>query len=165
MGCSTGHGLIFMNSQDILRIQQVEASIQPFRSLLDRKPPHGGWVRAIREALGMTHAQLGHRAGKAQQTIEGMQRSEAAGTIQLGTLRQLAEAMGCQLVYAVVPVRPIEEMRRERAVALAREMLQRTSHSMKLEDQAVGDDAERRTLERLITQLLAGNPRRLWDQS
>ena len=154
-----------MDSQDILRIQQVEASVEPFRSLLHRKPPHGGWVRAIREALGMTHAHVGQRVGKAQQTIEGLQRSEAAGTIQLATLRQLAEAMDCQLVYAVVPVRPIEKMRRERAVALAQEMLQRTSHSMKLEDQAVGEEAERRALDRLVTQLLAGNPRRLWDQS
>lgn len=154
-----------MEDKDILRIQQVEASVEPFRAVLDRSPPPHGWIRTIREALGMTHGQLGKRVGKTQQTVEGMQRSEAARTIQLDTLHQLAEAMGCRLVYAIVPVKPLEEMRRERAVELARKTLARTAHSMNLEAQGVGKEAEQRALDRLVTKLLAGNPRRLWDQT
>lgn len=111
----------------------------------------------------MTHAQLARRLGKTQQTIERLQRSEAAGTIQLDRLRQLAEAMGCKLVYAVVPDKPLEEMRRARAVELARKTLGRSVHSMNLEAQGVGEAAEQRALERLVGKLLAGNPRRLWD--
>lgn len=152
-----------MKDQDILKIQQVEASVEPFKAVLDQSAPSGGWVRAVREALGMTHAQLAQRLGKTQQTIEGMQRSEAAGTIQLDTLRQLAEAMGCKLVYAVVPAKPFEEMRRARAEQLARKTLSRSTHSMKLEAQGVGEAAEQRAYERLVAKLLAGNPRRLWD--
>lgn len=152
-----------MKDHDLLKIQQVESSVEPFRALLDQSVPPGGWGRAIREALGMTHAQLGKRLGKTQQTVERMQRSEAAGTIQLDTLRQLAEAMGCKLVYAVVPDKPLEEMRRARAGELARNTLSRSAHSMKLEAQGVGERAEQRAQERLIAGLLAGNPRRLWD--
>ena len=92
-----------------------------------------------------------------------MQRSEAAGTIQLDTLRQLAEAMGCKLVYAVVPDKSLEEIRRARAEQLARKTLSRSTHSMKLEAQGVGEAAEQRAQERLVAKLLAGNPRRLWD--
>lgn len=152
-----------MKDQDILKIQQVETSIEPFRAVANQSVPSSGWVRAIREALGMTHAQLAKRMGKTQQTIERMQRSEAAGTIQLDTLRQLAEAMGCKLVYAVVPDKPLEEMRRARAEELARKTLARSAHSMKLEAQGAGEVAERRAMERLVANLLAGNPRRLWD--
>jgi len=154
-----------VKDQDILKIQQVEASVEPFRAVRNQSAPSGGWIRAIREALGMTHAQLGQRLGKTQQTIEGMQRSEAAGTIQLDTLRQLAEAMGCRLVYGVVPAKPLEEMRHARAVELARKTLSRSAHSMKLEAQGVGEGAEQRALERLVAKLLAGNPRRLWDRT
>ncbi len=66
-----------------------------------------------------------------------MQRREATGTIQLDTLRELAEAMGCKLVYAVVPDKPLEEVRRARALELARKTLARSTHSMKLEAQGV----------------------------
>ena len=153
-----------MREIDLLRIQQLEEAVKPFRRTVDIAPPVGGWIRAIREALGMTNVQLAKRlARKAPQTIEDMQQSEAAGTIKLHTLRELAEAMGCRLVYAVVPVKPLDELRRDRATDIARKTLLRTSHSMKLEAQDVGSKAEQRALERQIEKLLIGNPKRLWD--
>ncbi|MGO6762544.1 helix-turn-helix domain-containing protein, partial [Rhizobium ruizarguesonis] len=57
-----------------------------------RAPPKG-WVRALRDALGMTGAQLGTRIGVRPQTVEAIEKSEAAGTIQLNTLRRAAEAL------------------------------------------------------------------------
>jgi predicted DNA-binding mobile mystery protein A len=153
-----------MRDIDILRIQQLEDVLGPFRKVLGAVPPMGGWVRAIREAIGMTNVQLAKRLGRrAPQTVEDMQQSEAAGTIKLDTLRQLAEAMGCRLVYAIVPVKPLDELRRERAMEVARRTLKRTSHSMKLEAQDVGSKEEQRALDRQVEKLLAGNPRRLWE--
>jgi predicted DNA-binding mobile mystery protein A len=112
----------------------------------------------------MTNVQLAKRLGrKAPQTIEDMQQSEAAGTIKIGTLRELAEAMGCRLVYAVVPVKPLDELRKERATEIVRKALARTSHSMKLEAQDVDSKAEERALARQVEKLLLGNPKRLWD--
>ncbi|MGD9596833.1 MAG: mobile mystery protein A [Steroidobacteraceae bacterium] len=153
-----------MRDIDILRIQQLEELLKPLRKVADIQPPVGGWIRAIREAIGMTNVQLAKRLGRrAPQSIEDLQQSEAAGTIKLDRLRELAEAMGCRLVYAVVPGKPLDELRRERAVEVARRILRRTSHSMKLEAQDVGSKEEERALGRQVEKLLAGNPKRLWE--
>lgn len=153
-----------MRDIEILRIQQLEEALKPLRKVLDVTPPVTGWIRAIREAIGMTNVQLAKRLGRrAPQSIEDLQQSEAAGTIKLDRLRELAEAMGCRLVYAVVPVKPLDELRKERAVEVARKTLRRTSHSMKLEAQDVGSKEEQRALDRQVEKLLTGNPKRLWE--
>ena len=84
-------------------------------------------------------------------------------TIQLQTLRKLAEALGCRVVYAVVPPKPLPELRRDRARAVARRRLQPVCHPMKLEAQGVSPKEEQGQLELLIQKLLAGNPKQLWD--
>lgn len=153
-----------MRDLDLLRIQQFEDGLKPFRQALDVPIPQRGWIRALRETLGMTTAQLARRLGKtAPQSIADIQDSEAAGTIKLNTLRDAAEAMGCRLVYALVPVRPIEEMRRQRAEEIAERELAPSSHSMRLEDQGLEATAEQRARERLVERLLRGRPQRLWD--
>lgn len=150
--------------RETLRLQQLEDSTAPVRSAGEVRRPNRGWVRAIREGLGMTNVQLTKRMRKkAPQTIEGMQKSEVAETIQLGTLRKLAEAMGCRLVYAVVPPKPLAEIRRDRARQIAERVIKRTAHSMRLEGQGISDEAERRQLENLIDQILADDPKTLWQ--
>ena len=150
--------------REVLRLRQLEETIGPFRNLGDPRRPSGGWVRAIREALGMTNVQLAKRLKmKAPQTIEDMQKSETTETIQIKTLRKLADALGCRLVYAVVPAKALGDMRRDRARAMARRVIQRVSHSMKLEAQGVSTDEEERQLNALIEKILADNPKKLWD--
>src|SRR3546814_3344955 len=65
--------------------------------------PPRGWLRAIRDALGMSGRQLGKRLGITPQSVAELERSETLGTIQLKTLRRAAEALDCTLVYALVP--------------------------------------------------------------
>jgi predicted DNA-binding mobile mystery protein A len=101
--------------------------------------PPKGWIRAIRDALGMSGAQLGRRLKVSPQTVEAMEKSEAAGTIQLNTLRRAAEAMDCTLVYALVPRTSLGNTVRNRARQIAKAALARVSHTMKLEDQDTGD--------------------------
>jgi len=152
-----------MKETDILRIQQLEDNFKPLRRLRTT-PPVGGWLRAIREAMGMTNVQLAARLGrKAPQTVEDIQKSEAAGTARLDSLRELAEAMGCRLVYAIVPDKPIMDVLRNRATEVARHMILRTSHTMKLEAQEVNANEEQRALARQVDKLLRGHLKRLWD--
>lgn len=152
-----------MRDIDILRIQQLEELLKPLRKV-NITPPVGGWIRAIREAIGMTNVQLAKRLGRrAPQSIEDLQQSEAAGTIKLDRLRELAEAMGCRLVYAVVPAKPLDDLRKDRAIEVARQSLRRTSHSMRLEAQDVGSKGKQRALDLQVKKLLAGNPKRLWE--
>jgi predicted DNA-binding mobile mystery protein A len=125
--------------------------------------PRGGWLRALREALGMTQGQLGGRAGISRQSVQDFERAEADRRITLESLDKLARAMGCRLSYALVPENgSIDGLRERQALALADALMQPAHHSMKLEAQGVAD-AERERQRRLLADaLLNGSPRKLW---
>lgn len=152
-----------MTVKKSLSIQQLEDHLRFLRGASGIARPPGGWIRAIREALGMTNAQLAKRVKRRPQTVLDLQQRESAQTIQLNTLRELAEGMDCELVYAVVPRKPLEQTVRERAEAVARRMLRRTGHSMELERQGIGVREVTRALDREIERLLAGSRRKLWE--
>ena len=153
-----------MKELDTLRLQQVEDSLAPFRGVMDIPVPKGGWVEAVRASLGISRVVLARRLErKASQTVDDMLASEAAGTIKLNTLRELAEAMDCRLVYAVVPNRPLNEIRRRQALKTAGKLLKPASHSMKLEDQGITTEQHKRAIGRMVDKLLAGSPRKLWE--
>jgi predicted DNA-binding mobile mystery protein A len=124
-----------------------------------------GWIRAVREAHGMTTRQLARRMGKVQSAVVEMEQSEARDSISLSTLRQAAEALDCTLVYALVPNRPIDDLLRVRAADLASQQLARASHTMALENQGLDRAAQDAERERLIDALLRGSPARLWDDA
>ena len=124
------------------------------------KAPVRGWIKAIREALGMTTEQLSKRLGIKQPSIVAIEQSEAKGTIELATLRRAADALDCVLVYAFVPNEPLEAIVRERARRFARRRRAPVEHSMLLEDQAVtGKDTDKR-LDEIVRET---NPRLFWD--
>jgi predicted DNA-binding mobile mystery protein A len=127
------------------------------------RPPRG-WIKAIREALGMTTAQLAQRLAIAQPSAVGLEKSEDSKAITLATLERAARALDCTLVYALVPRKPLEEIVRERARARARERLRSISHSMALEDQRVREEDESAQLERLVQKLIDGPGSTLWDE-
>ncbi|SCX35902.1 mobile mystery protein A [Agrobacterium rosae] len=149
--------------QNELARKHLERKLSPLRSIA-LVPPARGWLRAIREALGLTGAQLAARLGVVPSRIPALEKAEANGGTTLKTMREAAEAMGCTFVYAIVPTKPLDEMLRARAVALADAELARVHHTMRLEDQALDarDLADAR--ERLVASYLSGNPRRLWDK-
>ena len=123
--------------------------------------PVRGWIKAIREALGMTAEQLAKRLGVKQPSVVALEQSEAKGTIELATLRRVAEALDCTLIYALVPNKPLEQTVRERARLFARRRREPIEHSMALEDQKV----QRKETEALIDEILREtNPRRFWDE-
>lgn len=133
------------------------------RSQTIARPPRG-WLRAIRDALGLTTAQLAKRLGVSQPRIVALEKGEVDETVTLASLRRAAEAMDCQLVYAMVPKHPLVDMLRQRAEVKADEQIARVSHTMSLENQSLTADDQRRQREILIDQLLHGNLSRLWDE-
>src|SRR5271155_774664 len=86
--------------------------------------PIRGWISAIRTGLGMSSAQLARRLGIKQPSVIALEQSEAKGTIELATLRRVAAALDCTLVYALVPNRPLESIVRDRARGLMRRRLE-----------------------------------------
>jgi len=127
-----------------------------------RAPPKG-WIRAIRDALGMTGVQFAAKLGVRPQSVDALEKSEANGSIKLDTLRRAAEALDCTVVYALVPNKSLEEMVRSRARTIAMRDLGRVSHTMKLEAQGTGDaDLETRINAYIRDNL---NERDLWSGS
>jgi predicted DNA-binding mobile mystery protein A len=144
-------------------IAALERRISPLRPWPSTRPARG-WLRAIRDALGMTTAQYAARLGVSQPRIIALEKGEAQETVTLATLRRAAEALDCKLVYAIVPNQPMEKMLRERARPIAEKQLARTSHTMRLENQGLSNHELALEKDRLIEELLLGNPRRLWDE-
>lgn len=123
------------------------------------QPPSRGWIKAIREALGMTTAQLAKRLGIRQPSVVNLQMSEEKGTIELATLRRAAAALDCTLVYALIPNEPLETTIRERARAFLRRRRQPVEHTMLLEDQQVKDGLTDAQLDEVLRET---NPRLFW---
>jgi predicted DNA-binding mobile mystery protein A len=144
--------------------KHLDRRLAPLRKAEDLTRPPRGWIKAIREAIGMTTAQLAGRTGVSQSRIPRIEQGEVNGSVTLKTLRTIAEGMDCTLVYALVPNRPLDDMLRERASQLADRQLARTHHTMKLENQALGRGDLKGERERLVAEWLRGDARRMWDE-
>ena len=127
--------------------------------------PAGGWLKAVRESLGLTSRQLAARMGVAPSRVTTIEKAEVTGGTTLRTLREAAEAMNCTFVYAIVPIQPLDDILRNQAVRKAEQELSRHDHTMRLENQTLtkSDLADERA--RLVRDLLAGSPRRVWDDA
>ena len=156
-----GH-IIMDKKQAALARKQLERRLAPLRDLQLAAPPRG-WMRAIREALGMSTRQLAVRMKAAPSRIPAIEKAEISGATTIKTLREAAAAMNCAFVYAFVPTKPLDDILRERAAEKAGQDIARLDHTMRLENQPLlkSDlDDERR---RMIDLILASSPRSIWE--
>ncbi len=120
-----------------LQLQQLDRHMAGIR-VCER--PSDGWIRAVRKALGMSVRQLATRMGMSQQAVSQFEASELDDSVTLKTLRKAAEAMGCQFVYAIVPLSgSLQDIVREQATQKAKEIATAVDHTMQLEAQGVGN--------------------------
>jgi predicted DNA-binding mobile mystery protein A len=119
--------------------RRLDEKLTRLAAVSDSDMPTKGWVQAIRTVLGMTGTQFAARLGVSWQSMADLEKSEAAGTIQLQTLRKAAEALDCRLVYALVPKTSLTQAVETRARTIARRNLARVAQTMALEDQSVID--------------------------
>jgi len=112
----------------------------------------------------MTTAQFRKRLGVSQPRIIQLEKSEVNGGVTLHTLQRAAEALGCRLVYVLVPERPLAEIVKERATLIADRQSTSVEHTMRLEDQAVTDKRAARELRQQMIEELLRRPARLWDE-
>ena len=145
-----------------LRLEQVQATLSGYADLVKRQPPTRGWLKLIREALGRTERQQAQRLGISGATLHKSEQSEAEDRISLGQLRKLADGLDCELVYALVPRRPLTDVVQERARAIAMEEVGSVAHTMGLEDQRPSADRLRKQVERRTEELLRGRWSDLW---
>lgn len=147
----------------LLQLRQAAATLDPLIARRLPAKPSRGWIHAIRTALGMSAVALGRRvAVRSPSAVKKYEQAEIDETISLGTLRKVAAALGCELQYALVPMKPLETLLEDRAYEVARAQLSAVAHTMALEDQAVSPGAQPLQVELLAKELLAGSRRDLW---
>ncbi len=148
-----------------LKLRQLDDTLACWRAADLPARPSSGWLKAVREALGMTATHVAGRLGVRTSTVTRLESSEADDTISLVTLRRAAEALGCELHYALVPRQSLADTLQARANSVAREQMAAISHTMGLEAQATSAQAIDEQTRALAQSLLAGSRRVLWKDS
>lgn len=126
--------------------------------------PHKGWIKAVKEALGMSSKQLAARLGVSPPRITALEKSEVEETVTLASLRRAAEALDCALVYSFVPKGSFEEVLQTRARRIAAEIIGKVDHTMLLEAQNLQSDKLNEEIENLAAQILREQHKIIWDK-
>jgi predicted DNA-binding mobile mystery protein A len=122
-----------------LRLKQLDRSLEPYKAAGKIPRPSKGWIRTIRQALGVSSGELARRLGTSRQLPLQLEKGEAEDRITLKSLRAVANALDCDLVYALVPrAGSMEELIENRARVEAKKRVLGVEHSMALENQAAG---------------------------
>ena len=143
--------------------RRLDTRLRRLRPLVDEPRPHRGWIRAIRDALGMSSTELAKRIGVSQQAVVSLEQSEVDYTAKLETLRSAAEALDCQLVYALVPRTSLNDAVIAQARRKAARLLTPVVHHSRLEDQSIADDDTAAQVDELAQQFV--DRRGLWADS
>jgi len=145
---------------------QLDAKLAELRPFVDlAAPPRGGWLKSLRESLGMTAAQMAKRTGISKQSVRAIETNEVKRTASLRSLDRAARALGCTLTYAIVPQRSLEELVETRAHEVARRKLGRVGHSMALEAQRPPSGLTDLQVTELAKEIKDELSRELWDES
>jgi len=143
--------------------EAIGAETRAFPRMKPTALPRAGWIRAIRDALGISQSQIARRVGVSRATVQQWERAEARRRITVHSLDQVAAAMGCAVALAIVPkVGTLDDVRRRQARAKAIAIVKKEDAPE--DPDAVADltAAQRHRVERIVARLLRGSPRRLW---
>jgi len=151
------------NKKKLVR-EQIEAALRRLSPLREINPPTKGWIRAIRNGLGMTARQLAGKLGVAQQAVARIERDELAGSVTIKTMRRVAECLDCVFVCGFVPRSSLESTIRTQAQRLASKRLSQASQTMTLENQALSTSENRRVLSEMVDELVDTMPANLWNE-
>ncbi len=147
-------------SRQTLQRKQIEARLKKLGRV---HTPPGGWIKALSESLGMTTRQLAIRIGVSQPAVMKMHKGEVDGTISLNSLRKVAEALGCDLHYALAPkTGALSEIIDEQAAKVAKKIIKETSHTMDLEKQGLSEKEKNQQIKELTEKLIRELPNTLW---
>lgn len=150
------------NQSKWLRIEQLDQLFQNVRAVRIAVP-RPGWIKETRGALGMTAAQLARRLGISQPSLAGLERSEAEGSITITSLRKVAQALECDLVYALVPKTSLKSILERQLRLKARREVAFIAHTMALEAQSVAPNRTEAHANELFSKMKMDLPKNLWE--
>jgi predicted DNA-binding mobile mystery protein A len=144
--------------------QQLNSKMLGYAALNQVPNPPIGWIKAIRNALGMTMQQLGNKLNISKQAVHDIEKREMEGSITIKSLREIARVMDMQLVYGFVPVDgTLDALIEKRAKQLATEIVMRSANTMKLENQSISEQRVKYAIEERTASILNDMPKMLWD--
>ena len=146
--------------------EQYSKLINQAAVLTNIPQPEEGWIKSMRSALAMSGAALSKRLGGHRSTVSYLERSELDGGITLKKMREVAQAMNCRFVYAIVPTggknASIETIIDRQAEMIARGIVEDTSVHMMLEAQQLSKTENEKEIQRLKKQIIDDMPRDFW---
>ncbi len=125
-------------------------------------PTSEGWLKTVRKAIGMSGSQLANRLGVTKGRVSQAESAELTGSATLKSMQNIAQAMNCRFVYAVIPEKEIERVIRDRAVLKAKEQIKAASTQMALEAQALSNEQLTFEVDRLASEIIEKMPSDLW---
>jgi len=153
-----------MKNKKKLVKEQLDATLKAFRPLMDIPPPPKGWIRAIRDALGLNGRQFADRLNVSRQRSGQIENEERTGSITLKGMERIADGLDCAFVYALVPRTSLADTVREQAKRVAGKRLAQASQTMILEDQGLSKEENEQVLTGIIEELIDNPPTNLWDE-
>jgi predicted DNA-binding mobile mystery protein A len=144
--------------------EQLDKKLISLKSLVKNGMPETGWIKPIREALGMSAKDLAEKVGIDQSRISRLENAEKMGNIKLSSMQKIAQGLGMEFVYGFVPNDTLESMVRDQAHKLAVEKFKRLNHTMRLEMQELSDDEKKKALEDMINKILIDEPKHFWKK-
>lgn len=127
------------------------------------QPLSEGWLKTVRQALGMSGPQLANRLGVTKGRISQAEAAELDGGMRLKTMKSMAEAMNCRFVYAVIPEKEIEQVIKDQAIKKAKARVKAASTHMALEAQSLDKQTLDSEIERIATEIMSKTPSDLWS--
>ena len=146
-----------------LRLDQLDKRIGRLRSALQISAPRDGWIKQIREALGISARQLAEKIGVSQPTLAKIEKSETERTVSVKTLDRIAEALECRVVYAFMPKDSFEKIVYRRAHLTAEKLVKRISHSMELEKQGISAKKRQAQIEEMADEMARTLSKDIWE--
>jgi predicted DNA-binding mobile mystery protein A len=147
-----------------LMVEQLDRKLAKLHVLKEVEVPSKGWINAIRTTLNMSLVQLAKRLNKSSVSVKEIEEREQHKTITLKKLIEVGEALDLQLVYGFLPKESsIEKMIDKRAQQVARDVVMRTSHTMKLEEQENSEERLQQAIKDRADTLKQEMPKHLWD--
>ncbi len=143
--------------------EQLEKTVERLACMRDIQRPVKGWIRSVREALGMSGRQFARRLSVTPPRVTNLEQSELSGSATINTMRQAAEALDSVFVYAVIPRVDFTVIIRKRAESRAKNKMNRVSHSMLLEGQQLSGPEQQKAFEAEVEKLMLTMPKELWE--
>jgi predicted DNA-binding mobile mystery protein A len=95
--------------------------------------------------------------------VRSAENNEAKGRVQLNTLSKLADALDCEVLYALVPRSTLQCTVEQQAERIASELVGRVATSMKLEEQGTSRVEELHSVESMKAEILRKLPANFWN--